>query len=216
VPIEYRGVSRFDQVRFMGTGALKITQTNEESLTVDAPAYVMKHIISDVEDGVLTVGYKSPEVAPIRVFKEHISFYLSMKELLEIVVTGQGSVLVPDLDSDALRVEISGRGNVSLEHLTADNFKAIVHGPGRIWAEGDVEKQSIVVNGPGNIVTDRLMSDFAHVSLNGPGKVSVLATDELNVLINGEGEVTYGGFPCITQTIRGRGALNRWRRQSKR
>ena len=214
--IERRDVSRFDQVRFMGTGALKITQTNEESLTVDAPAYVMKHIISDVEDGVLTVGYKSPEVAPIRAFKEPISFYLSMKELLEIVVTGQGSVVVPDLDSDALRVEISGRGNVSLEHLTADNFKAIVHGSGRIWAEGDVEKQSIVVNGPGNIVTDRLMCDFAHVRLNGPGKVSVLATDELNVLINGEGEVTYGGFPCITQTITGRGALNRRRRQSKR
>jgi len=154
-----RDVSRLDKVRFMGTGALKITQTNEECLTVDAPAYVMKHIISDVEDGVLTVGYKSPEVVPIRVFKESITCYLSMKELLEIVDTGQGSVLVPDLDSDVLRVEISGRGNVSLEYLTADNFKAIVHGPGRIRAVGDVEKQSIVVNGPGNIVTDQLISD---------------------------------------------------------
>ena len=216
MPIEIRDVSRFDQIRFRGPGALKITQTNEESLTVDAPSYVMQHIISEVKDGVLSLGYKSPKVAPMVVFKEPISFHLSMNELLEIVVTGQGTVLVPDLDSDALRVQINGKGNVSLEHLTADNFKAIVHGAGWIWAEGDVEKQSIVVNGSGNIMMDRLISDFAHVSLNGPGNVAVLATDELNVHINGEGEVTYGGFPCITQTIKGRGALNRRRRQHKR
>ena len=57
MPIEVRDVSRFDQVRFRGPGALKITQTNEESLTVHAPAYVIKHIISEVKDGVLYDTY---------------------------------------------------------------------------------------------------------------------------------------------------------------
>ena len=37
-------------------------------------------------------------------------------------------------------------------------------------------------------------------------------SDELNVVINGSGEVSYGGFPDITKAITGSGALTRRRR----
>ena len=65
--IEVRDVARFDQVRFRGPGTLKITQADREALTVHAPAYVMQDVISDVEDGVLRVGYKSPKITRLRV-----------------------------------------------------------------------------------------------------------------------------------------------------
>ena len=214
--IEVRDVSRFDQVRFRGPGALKITQTNEESLTVHAPEYVIKHIISEVKDGVLYVGYKSPKVTPLRVLKEVISFDLSVKDIREISVTGSGAVIVPDLDNDTVCVEINGTGKVNLGHLTADNFRATIQGAGHIRAQGDVETQAIVVNGSGKVMSDHLVSDFARVILNGSGKVSMSVSDELNVVINGSGEVSYGGFPDITKAITGSGALTRRRRVKDR
>jgi len=216
VPIEVRDVSRFDQVRFRGPGTLKITQTNEESLTVHAPAYVIKHIISEVKDGVLYVGYKSPKVTPLRVLKEVISFDLRVKDIREISVTGSGAVIVPDLDNDTVCVEINGSGKVNLGHLTADNFRATIQGAGHIRAQGDVETQAIVVNGSGKVMSDHLVSDFARVILNGSGKVSMSVSDELNVVINGSGEVSYGGFPDITKAITGSGALTRRRRVKDR
>ena len=214
--IEVRDVSRFDQVRFRGPGTLKITQTNEESLTVYAPAYVIKHIISEVKDGVLYVGYKSPKVTPLRVLKEVISFDLRVKDIREISVTGSGAVIVPDLDNDTVCVEINGSGKVNLGHLTADNFRATIQGAGHIRAQGDVETQAIVVNGSGKVMSDHLVSDFARVILNGSGKVSMSVSDELNVVINGSGEVSYGGFPDITKAITGSGALTRRRRVKDR
>jgi hypothetical protein len=216
VPIEVRDVSRFEQVRFRGPGALKITQTNEEFLTVQAPAYVIKHIISEVKDGVLYVGYKSPKVTPLRVLKEVIFFDLSMKNIREICMTGSGAVIVPDLDNDTVHVEINGSGKVNLGQLTADNFRATIQGTGHIRVQGDVETQSIVVNGSGKVMSDHLVSDFAHVILNGSGKVSMSVSDELNVVINGSGEVFYGGFPDITKAITGSGALTRRRRVKDR
>jgi hypothetical protein len=198
VSIEIRAVSRFDQVRFRGPGTLKITQTDKEALTVCAPAYVIEHTISEVKDGVLYVGYKSPKVIQLRVLKEVISFDLNMKDIREIVVTGSGAVMVPDLDNDTVRVEINGSGKVNLGHLTADNFRATIHGSGHIRAQGDVETQSIVVNGSGKVMSDHLVSD------------------ELNVVINGSGEVSYGGFPDITKAITGSGALTRRRRVKDR
>lgn len=211
--IEVRDVSRFDQVRFRGPGILKISQNDREALTIHAPAYVMTDVISEVREGVLHVGYKTPKVTRLRAMQEVISYDLSMKDIRKITVTGSGSVVVPDIDNDTVRVEINGSGRVKLEHLTADNFRAIVHGSGGLRVEGDVETQSIVVNGSGRYDAEYLVSDFARVTLDGSGIVSVSVMDELNVVINGSGQVIYSGFPDISKSVSGSGTLMRRRRE---
>jgi hypothetical protein len=211
--IEVRQVARFDQVRFRGPGTLKISQSNREALTIHAPAYVMKHVISEVKDGVLHVGYRSPKVMSLRVLKEVISYDLSMRDIRGIVVAGSGTVVVPDLDNDTVHIEVNGSGKVNLEHLTADNLRTTIHGSGSVRAIGDVETQSTLINGSGRYDAEYLVSDFAQVTLNGSGDVSVSVSDELNVTINGSGRVVYGGFPDISKTISGSGQLMRRRRE---
>ncbi|MBT4160867.1 MAG: DUF2807 domain-containing protein [Gammaproteobacteria bacterium] len=211
--IEVRDVSRFDKVRFRGPGTLKISQTESESLTIHAPAYVMRDVISEVREGTLHVGYKTPKITRLRAMKEVISFDLSMKDIRTITVTGSGTVIVPDLDNDTVRIEINGSGKVSLEHLTADNLRTMIHGSGGVRVQGDVETQSVVVNGSGRYEAEYLVSDFAQVTVNGSGNIGVSVTDELNVVINGSGQVVYGGFPDIEKSISGSGSLTRRRRE---
>ncbi|MBO6511973.1 MAG: DUF2807 domain-containing protein [Roseibium sp.] len=214
--IEVRDVSRFDQVRFRGPGTLKISQAAEESLTIHAPGYVMGDVISDVRDGVLQVGYKSPKVTRLRVLREVISYDLHMKDIRKITVTGSGSVVVPDLDNDTVRIEINGSGKVNLDHVTADNLRTTIHGSGSVRVQGDVETQSVVVNGAGRYEAEYLVSDFAQLTLNGSGAMSVSVSEELNVVINGNGSILYGGFPDITRAISGSGTLSRRRRDKSR
>lgn len=213
--IEIRDVSRFDQVRFRGPGTLKVRQSARESLTIHAPGYVMQDVISEVKDGVLLVGYKSPKITRLRVLREVISYDLEMKDIRKITLTGSGSLLVPDIDNDAVSIEINGTGKAKLENLTADSFHVVIHGSGNVRVDGDVETQSVVVNGSGRYDAEHLVSDFAEVTLNGSGNVAVSVSDELNVSIHGCGLVTYAGFPEINKTISGSGRLERRRRVKK-
>lgn len=213
--VEVRDVRRFDQVRFMGPGILKVSQRDEESLTIHAPSYVMKDIVSEVRNGELFVGYRSPKVVSLKVHREVISYSLGVRDLRRLRVTGIGRVMIPDLDNDHVRVEVTGIGQVTLERLTADSLDVLISGGGIVRASGDVEAQSVVISGAGKYQAESLISDFGNVKLSGAGSADVSVSEELDVVISGVGKVTYGGYPEIIKRISGMGKLTRRRRTSR-
>lgn len=215
--VELREVRDFNHVRFKGPGTVKISQTDqEESLTIHAPAYVMNDVESTVEDGVLRLGYVSPQVVSLKVMKEIISFDLKVKQLEKLSVTGSGRVLVPDLDVDRLALSLSGSGKIHFEHMTADSLEVGLSGSGFIAVEGDVETQRVKLSGSGSYNALRLVSDICYLQLTGSGDASVLVHDEMNVRITGAGVVNYKGFPEIRKRITGSGSLKRVRRLSSK
>ena len=213
--VEVRNVRRFDRVRFMGPGVLKVTHADTESLTIHAPSYVIKDILSDVKDGELRLGYRTPKIVSLRVHREVISYSLKLRDLRQLTVTGMGRVIVPDLDNDQIRVAVDGIGQVSLEHVTADRLEAIISGAGSIKAKGDVEAQSILISGAGQYRAADLISDFAEVKITGAGTADVSVSEDLDVVISGAGRVTYAGYPEIVKRISALGQLTR-RRRTKR
>lgn len=213
--VEVRDVRRFDQVRFMGPGILKISQRDHESLTVHAPSYVMKDIVSEVRGGELLVGYKSPKIVFLRVHREVISYSLGVRDLRRLRVTGFGRVQIPDLDNDHVRLEVTGVGQVVIERLTADRLDVMISGAGSIRATGDVEAQSVVISGAGSYQAEQLISDFGQVKISGTGSADVSVSEDLDVVISGAGRVTYGGYPEIVKRISGIGKLTRRRRSSR-
>ncbi len=211
--VAIREVSGFDQVRFRGPGTLKITQGDEESLTIHAPAYVMEHIEAEAHEGMLRLGYIAPRVVSLRIQHEVISYDLRVKELKAIAVTGSGKVHVPDLDNDNIKVQVTGSGKLLLDNLTADRFDVLISGSGKIIVAGDVEAQTLTISGSGMYEAERLVSDFAQVKISGSGNANVSVSDDLNVVISGSGRVSYGGYPDISKIISGAGKLLRRRRE---
>jgi hypothetical protein len=213
--IEVRKVTGFDQVRFKGPGILKISQRDEESLTIHAPSYVMKDIEADVVGKELRIGYRSPKVVMLKVHREIISYSLSLKDLKKLRVTGLGRVLIPDLDNDNVRLELSGLGQVVLDHLTADRLEVKLSGAGQVKVIGDVEAQSVVISGAGHYDAPKLVSDFAQLKISGAGKADVSVSTDLDVNISGAGQVTYAGYPEIVKRVSGTGSVTRRRRASR-
>ncbi len=210
--VEIRKVAGFDQVRFRGPGTCKITQDDIESLTIHAPAYIMRHIESKVRESVLHLGYVSPKVVSLKVQQEVVSYDLKMKDIRRLVVTGSGRIINPDLDNDVLSIEITGSGQISLDNLTADKLDVVIGGSGCIKVAGDIEAQSLKITGSGRYEAERLISDFAEVKISGSGDANVTVSDDLNVIINGSGKVSYGGYPDISKVISGSGRIMRRRR----
>ena len=208
--IEVRKVENFDEIRFRGPGILKITQCDEESLTLHAPRYVIDDIESTVDDGVLRLGYVSPKVTSLKVHREVLSYDLKLKDLLKISISGSGRALIPDLDNDHLTAIISGSGKISLGKLTADHFEARVSGSGSIVVSGDVETQAIVMSG-----SENLISDFSEAKISGSGCADLTVSDELSVVISGSGSLSYSGYPDIYKKVSGSGKVTRRRKESK-
>ena len=213
--VETREVSRFDRLRFRGPGTVKLMQGDTESLTIHAPAYMMRNIESEVRDGKLHLGYVSPRITSMRAFKEVISYQLVMKDIRGIVMSGSGKITAPDIDNDAIGLQLSGSGSIVFEHLTADRFAVEIGGSGRVTVQGDVEAQHVVMSGSGQYEAEKLVSDFAHVKMSGSGNAHVSVSDDLNVEISGSGRVSYAGYPDISKRISGSGALLRRRRDKR-
>ena len=154
--VEVREVHRFDRVRFRGPGSLKITQGDEESLRIHAPAYLIDDIVSEVDDKTLQLGYVSPKVHQLQVHREIISYQLCMKDVRRVTLAGSGRILIPDLDNDAIGINVTGSGQVVLENLTADRFEVSISGSGSVAVAGDVETQSVKTSGSGGYNAERL------------------------------------------------------------
>ncbi|XOV89326.1 MAG: head GIN domain-containing protein [Pseudomonadota bacterium] len=212
---ESRHVDKFDRVRFRGPGILKIVQGESESLQVQAPAYLLPDIESQVEAGELRLGVRARKIISLRVHREVISYTLTVRELNALKSSGLGRVLIPDIDNDRFRLELSGMGHVILEQLTADRLDVLISGAGTIHVKGDVEAQAIRISGAGHYKAQELVSDFASVEISGAGAADITVSEDLDVAISGAGHVTYAGYPELVKRISGAGSVSRRRRTGR-
>ena len=209
--IEVREVSGFSKVRLRGPGILKVTQSDHESLTIQAPRYGISQLQSIVVDEELLLGYVSIGPASLQLYREVITYDLHVKDLCQLCLTGVGRAVLPDMDSDVLVLQVKGAGEIRVDHLTADRLEVLIDGRGRVSVSGDVEAQSVVVRDAGDYQAETMISDFASLNVTGPGRAAISVNDRLRVAITGHGTVSYAGFPEIVKLISGSGRLQRHR-----
>lgn len=209
--IDVRHLSTFDRIHLRGPGVVRIVQSgNLPSVTVHAPASLMKTISSSVNGGCLSLGYESSTVVPLSAWREEISFDVNIRDLHRLTVSGTAVVTVPDLDTDSLEVRLTGRGKVRVHKLTSDRLDCWIGQKSRVSIGGDVEVQSVNVASDGHYDAGGLMSDVGIVSVSG-GYARVMVNDDLTVNIADQGHVIYSGFPEVSKQISGGGRLVRMR-----
>lgn len=203
---ETRNVSGFHAVQFTTAGTLDITQGNIESLTIEAGKNVMEHLTSEVQGGVLVLGFdmsRWPELINIP-----IKFHLVVKDLDSIGLSGAGNIEMDKLDTTNLSISLSGAGNISLEDIQASMINTKLSGAGNISLSGTTEIQQALLTGLGNYQADDLKSQTSSIQLTGAGNAQVWVKKELDVTISGAGSVGYYGYPEVTQDISGLGTVH--------
>ena len=209
--MDNRQVEGFNRIVFCGPGLLDVYQHDTESLSIDAPRYVLPNIESTVVDGTLKLGLKRTRVVDIGMYKEIVAYVVTLRDLTDLVVRGTGKVLIPDLDQDHVRFELSGNGSITVHELTADTIESRVNGSGMVKLAGDIEHQSIDLHGAAVYSASDLVSDSANVNVTGIGTVGVSVNQLLSARIIGAGTVTYSGYPEVDKQIVGKGAVRRRR-----
>jgi len=201
---EEREVSGFDGLNLAGYGEVIITQSDEESLTIETDENLMQYIQTEVRNNTLYIEF-TDKIIPDPSLS--ITFNLSVTNLESLELAGAGSFDIKSLETPSLGILFDGAGNIKLGSLSADELTVQLNGAGSINAAGEVVKQDVTISGAGRYSTPDLKSSQADVLVEGLGQVEIWVTDTLTVNIEGAGSVNYYGSPSVTQNVEGAGSI---------
>ncbi|NQT97827.1 MAG: DUF2807 domain-containing protein [Candidatus Marinimicrobia bacterium] len=200
---EKRSVSGFEKVKLHGSGIVYLSQDDEETLTIEAAADIFPYIESQVSGRTLGLGMKRNYRGWGRT--RPINYYLTMKDVSGIRISGSGDIIAGELKTDALDIHISGSGDIEIGKIVANQISAHISGSGECQLSGKSDYQDIHISGSGDYEASKLKSDRVDVSVSGSGDVTVWVDDKLDVYISGSGKVGYYGRPAVSTQSSGSG-----------
>jgi hypothetical protein len=204
---ETREIGDVTEVDLQSFGSVHIELGEQVSLRIEAEDNLLRYIETDTSGGRLEIkhrrGTRLMNTMPI-------DYYLTVRDLDGITVSGAGNVDAPDLRTERLAIRLSGAGNVQIESLQADALDATISGAGGLSIGGGaVDGQEVVITGAGDYRARELESREATVRLSGLGSATVYARERLDVTISGAGSVQYRGDPEVEQQVSGVGGVRR-------
>lgn len=224
---EQREVSDFDEVHLNGIGNLRIKMGDEEGLRISAEDNLLPHIKAEVSGNKLTIGFKwgiNPKPT------EPIDYYVTVKELEEVSVSGVGTIEADRLSAEGLSVTLNGAAKANIGHIAAESLEVNIRGSGEVAVEsvraeslnaniigsgsisiegGEVEEQDIEIAGSGEYNAEHMESAETDVRIAGSGAVVVRVSDNLKTEIAGSGSVKYVGKPEVDLNVAGSGTVKR-------
>lgn len=194
---EKRPVAGFDQINLAGFGQVILTQDGTESLTVEAEQDLLPDIETEVRGRTLYLGIRDRHWRRSHWMglDKGIKYYVSMKSVHGISVSGSGSVTSQKIDTDEIELSISGSGDTDIEDLQAEELDVRISGSGDCDLAGKTSVQKVSISGSGSYDAEDLNSGTAIIRVSGSGDVSVWTENEIDVQISGSGRVEYAGNP---------------------
>ena len=177
-------VSDFTSVELATVGRLVVELGETEALRVQAEDNLIEYFEVEVRNGRLEIGSrKNINLIPTK----GAYFYLTVKELDTVVISGLGSVELPEMDVPQFSVEISGGGSVDIDGLSGETIEAEISGLGSLSIDGgEVDEQDVVITGGGSYKARNLQSARAEVEIDGLGSATVRVSEHLGVTISDE------------------------------
>jgi hypothetical protein len=185
---EEREVSGFTGVEMATFGDLYIETGDEEKLRIEAEDNLIRYFEIGVIGDRLKIGQQmGVTLRPIR----PVRFYLTVKELDTIALSGSGNIKAPDLAAERILVTITGSGDVKVEDLRADAINVRITGSGNLDIAGsEAREQKIAIYGSGDVKIGDLDVDKIGVQITGSGNLDISAgeVEEQDITVNGSGD----------------------------
>lgn len=210
---ESRPLSGVSGVDLATIGNVIIQLGDEESLRIEAEDNLIKYFETEVRGGTLRIS-TTPRSVNLRPTKP-IHFFLTVKDLEQVSISGSGDIQVPDLDADRFSVNIAGSGDVNIGKLNADSLSIDIGGSGDVRTERvKVPEFDVDINGSGDITLRELIAKNVRLDVNGSGNLRIEdgETGDQDININGSGNFQAGDMVSKSAKIRigGSGDITVW------
>jgi len=177
----------YTKIDLRGSADLVVEIGPADSITIDGNEDRVENVDISVEDGVLVIR------------EDGDGLFGHSNGKLKITVTA------PSITS----VTLSGSGDIEITGAHGESFAVAIDGSGDIDVSGEVDSASFTVRGSGDIMAKGLKAKDVTVSISGSGDADVFATDSIDALIRGSGDITYfGGAEDVKDLVQGSGYIS--------
>lgn len=190
---EERDIGEFSGIR--SSSSFRVTLRDRvlggsNRLLVKAQKNLMPQVKTDVSGNTLVIDSEGCFTA-----SEPIEVLVFVNEISTLINSGSGDMVSENaLRGDNLEITSSGSGSVIVK-LKVNNTEIYHSGSGNVLLSGQTNVLEIKSSGSGDTRCSRLRAGNADVVNTGSGDVSVLATNEMVLKLNGSGDITYSGKP---------------------
>ena len=185
-----RTVGDFTGIKAGDAFKVLISQSDVNSVKIDAPDNVQAQIKTYVVGGVLIITADGN----IKTDKP-VKISIGVKSLASLDVTGSGEVKSENqLTADKISIKSNGAGDVQLE-LKANEITAMVSGAGDVSLKGTAKLLQADVSGAGDLKATNLEVDKAKVKASGAGDVKINVKQSIDADLSGAGSIIYKGNP---------------------
>ena len=205
-----RAISNVTGVNLMTIGNVQITLGDREELRIEAEDNLLPYLETNVFDGQLDI--RNGDGVWLRPTRP-INFFVTVKSLDSLALSGSGNIEAPDLTADHFRARLSGHGDIRLGKLNARRAKMGLSGSGNLYVAGSqAEQQDITLSGHGSLHLDRMDAKDVDVRISGSADMTVgegqVKTQRITV--SGVGNYNAPGVQSDTTEARitGSGSVN--------
>jgi len=192
-----RHLSGFNAVNVAGPFDVFISQGQNESVKVEAPADVMDRILTEVNGGVLKVYSKHDTFNWGNWWGNHkkIAIYVVAKDLNAISISGSGDVQFKDgITTNSIKLRISGSGDM-MGRIDCKSLESSISGSGDMNLSGHADNSTVSLVGSGDYTARNLTTASTAIRLTGSGDAYVNASDRIDAALHGSGDIHCSGNP---------------------
>jgi Putative auto-transporter adhesin, head GIN domain len=201
---ETRNVATFTTINFAVPGTLLVTQSDTQSVKVEAESDVISRVRTEVSNGILTIDAATPIVTT-----RPINVYVALSAIDGINNDGAGTVTSDALlTTNALNLTLRGAGSFNI-NLNTQELTTRISGAGSAKLNGNATNHTAVLAGVGSLRSYDLATETTSITIEGVGSAEVTATKNLDVTITGAGSVRYHGDPEVYEQRAGVGSLQK-------
>ena len=191
---EERPIKDVDELKVAGSGKVILKQGDTESLVIEADDNILPHIITEVDDGELSIH---PEKNMNLRSKSGIMYYLTLKKIEEIKLSGAVDLESSLIEAKKLEFDLSGATKVKA-CIKTDTLEIEGSGASKLYLEGETNKQEVKISGSMHYDAGSLKSDVAEIEVSGASRVTVAVRKKLEVEASGVAVISYKGDPEVT------------------
>ena len=193
LPFEYIRLETSSDIRIFQAAYFQVTVTGEERDVNDTHVFVDQGQLIIEEHG---------HTHGTQIIRIYVPEFSQLESLGSSYVYGESQFH----QNESMDIFLDGSGDIDM-YVDVDNLDILVSGSGSMFLEGFVDNADFSITGSGWIKAFNLNTDFCDARIAGSGSTEVLVDDDLDVVINGSGDVLYKGHPIISSQISGSGRL---------
>jgi len=177
-----RNIENFSSIHSQGSFDIEYKQ-GAPSLLISGDDNIIKHIITQVDKGILTISVKKSYQS-----ENAIIISLSSPTIKSLIIDGSSNVKLSQLQLPQLAIDLLGSVD--------------------LMASGQVSTLHLAIHGASDVDTKLLIADIVTVNIQGSADVILTAKQTLNAKILGSGDIVFFGEPNkINKNIMGSGDI---------